>query len=71
MEEAPPLIYDTDKPKVDSKETNSFEEVKIKQENEEYRIKFETKGNGLIIKDVSESFKNNIHYQQYYNLYDL
>ena len=71
MEEAPPIIYDTDKPKVDDNEINFIEEVKIKQENDEYRIKFETKGNGLIIKAVSESFKNNIHYEQYYNLYDL
>ena len=71
MEEAPPIICETEEPKVDSKETNSFEEVKIKQENEEYRIKFETKGNGLIIKVVSESSKEIIHYQQYYNLYDL
>ena len=71
MEEAPPIIYDTDTPKVDDNEINFIEELKIKQENEEYRIKFETKGNGLIIKVVSESSKEIIHYQQYYNLYDL
>ena len=71
MEEAPPIIYDTDTPKVDDNEINFIEELKIKQENIEYRIKFEIKGNGLIIKAVSESFKNNIHYEQYYNSYEL
>ena len=63
MEEAPPIICESEKPKEDDNEINFIEELKIKQDNEEYRIKFETKGNGLIIKVVSESFKNNIHYQ--------
>ena len=71
MEEAPPIICESEKPKEDDNEINFIEELKIKQDNEEYRIKFETKGNGLIIKVVSESSKEIIHYQQYYNLYDL
>jgi len=70
-EEAPPIIYETDKPKEDDNEINFIKEVKIKQENEEYNIKFGLKGNDLIFKVISESSKEIIHYQQDYSLCDV
>ena len=54
MEEAPPIIYETDKPKEDDNEINFIKEVKIKQENEEYNIKFGLKGNDLIFKVIQK-----------------
>ena len=71
MEEAEPIYCETVQQKIDNSEIYLIEKVKIKGENEEYNIKFETKGNGLIIKVISENFKEIINYQQYYSLYDL
>ena len=71
MEEAEPIHCETVQQKIDNSEIYLIEKVKIKGENEEYNIKFETKGNGLIIKVISENFKEIINYQQYYSLYDL
>ena len=69
MEEAPPIICETDKPKEDDNEINFIEEIKFKQDNEEYNIKFGAKENDLIIKVVSESLKEIIHYQKYIIVY--
>ena len=71
MEEAEPIYCETDQQKIDNSEIYLIEKVKIKGEKEEYNIKFETKGNGLIIKVISENLKEIINYQQYYSLYDL
>ena len=69
MEEAPPIICETDKPKEVDNEINFIEEIKFKQDNEEYNIKFGAKENDLIIKVVSESLKEIIHYQKYIIVY--
>ena len=71
MEEAPPIICETDKPKEVDNEINFIEEIKFKQDNEEYNIKFGSKENDLIIKVVSESLKEIIHYQKYISLYNI
>ena len=71
MEEAPPIICETDKPKEVDNEINFIEEIKFKQDNEEYNIKFGAKENDLIIKVVSESLKEIIHYQKYISLYNI
>ena len=71
MEEAPPIICESDKPKEVDNEINFIEEIKFKQDNEEYNIKFGSKENDLIIKVVSESSKEIIHYQKYFSLYNL
>ena len=71
MEEADLINGETVQQKTDNTEIYLIEKVKIKEENEEYNIKFETKGNGLIIKVISSSLKDIINYQQYYSLYDL
>ena len=65
MEEAPPIICEIDKPKENDNEINFIEEIRFKQDNEEYNIKFGSKKNDLIIKVVSESLKEIIHYQKY------
>ena len=69
MEEAPPIICETDKPKEVDNEIKLIEEIKFKQDNEEYNIKFGAKENDLIIKVVSESLKEIIHYQKYIIVY--
>ena len=71
MEEAPPIICETDKPKEVDNEINFIEEIKFKQDNEEYNIKFGSKGNDLIIKVVSESLKEIIYYQKNFSLYNI
>ena len=55
MEEADLINGETVQQKIDNTEIYLIEKVKIKEENEEYNIKFETKGNGLIIKVISSS----------------
>ena len=71
MEEAPPIICESDKPKEVDNEINFIEEIEFKQDNEEYNIKFGSKENDLIIKVVSESLKEIIHYQKYISLYNI
>ena len=71
MDDAEPAICETFQQMIDNDEKNYIEEIKIKDENDEYNVKFEAKENGLMIKVSPESLKNLMYYQQYYTLYNL
>ena len=71
MDDAEPAICETFQQMIDNDEKNYIEEIKIKDENDEYNVKFEAKENGLMIKAAPESLKNLMYYQQYYTLYNL
>ena len=71
MDDAEPAICETFQQMIDNDGKNYIEEIKIKDENDEYNVKFEAKENGLMIKVSPESLKNLMYYQQYYTLYNL
>ena len=71
MEYAEPIEYETYQTNIDNNEIKFIEEIKIKMENEKYRIQLGIKENDLVIKVLSENFKDMAYYQHYYTLYEL
>ena len=57
MEAAEPIKYETKKPILENTKIDFIEELSVKQEKEEYKIKFGIKDNYLAIKVENEIFK--------------
>ena len=57
MEAAEPIKYETKKPIFENTKIDFIEELSVKQEKEEYKIKFGIKDNYLAIKVENEIFK--------------
>ena len=68
MEDAEPIIYET---KESNNEINFIEELKIKKENEEYKIQFGIKENNLVIKVSPENLIDMIYFQRFFTLNEL
>ena len=68
MEDAGPIEYET---KGSNNEINFIEEIKIKKENEEYKIQFGIKKNDLLIKVLPENLIDMIYFQRFFTLNEL
>ena len=68
MEAAEPIKYETKKPILENTKIDFIEELSVKQEKEEYKIKFGIKDNYLAIKVENEISKNINYYLNFYTL---
>jgi len=68
MEAAEPIKYETKKPILENTKIDFIEELSVKQEKEEYKIKFGIKANYLAIKVENEISKNINYYLNFYTL---
>ena len=68
MEDAEPIIYET---KESNNEINFIEELKIKKENEEYKMQFGIKENNLVIKVLTENLLDMAYFQRFFTLNEL
>ena len=71
MEAAEPIKMETPKPNIDNTKIDFIEELKVKNENEEYKIQFGIKENDLAIKVVNCNSENIYYYQNCYSMLEL
>ena len=68
MEDAEPIEYET---KESNNDINFIEEIKIKKENEEYKMQLGIKENNLVIKVLPENLLDMIYFQRFFTLNEL
>ena len=68
MEDAEPKVYET---KESNNDINFIEEIKIKKENEEYKMQLGIKENNLVIKVLPENLLDMIYFQRFFTLNEL
>ena len=71
MEAAELIQIETPMTCIDNEKINFIEELIIKKEEKEYKIKFGTKENDLVIKVIPQDSKDIAYYQQYFTMNEL
>ena len=71
MEAAEPIICETPKPAIEKEKIDFTEEINIKKEKDEYKIKFGVKRDDLIIKAFFENSKDIFYYQKTFTIKEL
>ena len=71
MEAAEPIICETPKPAIEKEKIDFTEEINIKKEKDEYKIKFGVKRDDLIIKAFFENSKDIFYYQKTFTIREL